>query len=338
MKKKKVNFVAFWLLIIILSFILFFQISCSIIFNDSFINKNQDIANKKSEININKNSKENQNFSLDDTNKINSESKDNENDFNKNSSDELKNSDTDQYKLYENENFNDEGFTVVNIIDGDTVELKNKMRLRLIGINTPESDMYFYEEAKKFMEILVKDKQVKLERDVTNKDIYGRYLRYVYLPNLFVNLEMVKCGFANAYTCPPDIKYTQLFLEAERNAREHEIGLWQKSPTEVLQVNLNYDAQGKDNENLNGEWVSIKNIGTKDISLNGWTLKDAGTNIYKFKNIIIKPQQTIFLYTGFGKNTNTKFYWNLNTPVWNNDHDTLYLRDNKGLLVYIYNY
>jgi len=239
---------------------------------------------------------------------------------------------------FENENFTDSSFSVNKVIDGDTIELKNNMRIRLIGINTPEKDMYFYEESKGFMEILVSGKQVKLERDTTDKDMYGRYLRYVYLPDIFVNLEMIKSGFANAYTYPPDVKYTDIFIEAQRSARESKSGLWQKSFSEVLEVVLNYNAEGPDTENLNGEWASIKNLGPQILSLGGWTLKDAGTNIYKFGKYDLKPGNTVFLYTGSGKVTDEKFYWNSPTPIWNNEHDTLYIRNSEGLLVYLFDY
>jgi micrococcal nuclease len=336
---KKFNKITFYFLLLISVLILFLQISCSLIYAENI--KDQSI-NKNNKGNFETPStvlKDNANSSQTENSKSDFSDKENQTEFSNNKTDSTSKEDAlNQSELYENEDFKDPGFTVVKVIDGDTIELKNKMRIRLIGINTPEKDMYFYEEAKEFMKILVQNKQVKLERDVTNKDIYGRYLRYVYLPDLFVNLEMIRCGFANAYTYPPDVKYTYKFLEAERAARENEAGLWQKSPTEVLNITLNYDAEGKDTENLNGEWVSIKNIGLKSLYLNGWTLKDAGTNIYKFKNIIIKPQETVFLYTGFGKDTNEKLYWNSDTPVWNNEHDTLYLRDEKGFLVYIYNY
>lgn len=239
---------------------------------------------------------------------------------------------------FENYNYLDSAFTVTKVIDGDTIDLKNNMRLRLVGINTPEKDMYYFEEAKVFMEILVLGKQVKLEKDITDKDMYGRYLRYVYLPDIFVNLEMVKSGFANAYTYPPDVKYTEKFLEAERNARANNAGLWEKSPTEVLEVVLNYDADGKDNENVNGEWVEIKNIGLKTLNLKNWTLKDLGTNIYKFDSYILEPDKTVFLYSGSGTDTAGRLFWNSTAPIWNNEHDTLYIRDNNGLLVYLYNY
>src|SRR4030065_917928 len=98
------------------------------------------------------------------------------------------------------------GMFVKEVIDGDTIVLSNGSRVRLIGINTPEYGMYFFEEAREVLEAIVLEREVSLEKDITDKDKYGRLLRYVYTGNLFVNLEMGKRGFANAYTYPTDVK------------------------------------------------------------------------------------------------------------------------------------
>jgi len=84
---------------------------------------------------------------------------------------------------------------------------------------------------------LVDGKTVRLEKDITDKDKYGRLLRYIYVdPSassgqaIFVNLELVKQGFAFSYTYPPDIKYQAEILAAEREAREAGRGLWKACP------------------------------------------------------------------------------------------------------------
>jgi len=169
-------------------------------------------------------------------------------------------------------------------------------------------------------------------------DKYGRLLRYVYTGNLFVNLEMVARGFANTYTYPPDVRYTEVFLEAERQARMNNLGLWEKSKVGVVNIDLNYDADGNDNLNLNDEYVVIKNTGAGPVSIYGWTVKDSGTGIYKFGEYSLESGSTIYLYTGSGSDGEGKFYWGSSKPIWNNDHDTLYLRDREGLLMEIYNY
>jgi len=77
------------------------------------------------------------------------------------------------------------------------------------------------------------DKEVHLEKDISDKDRYGRLLRYVYLPALpsgegdfFVNDYLVRQGFARTATFPPDVKFSERFLDAEREAHENSRGLW----------------------------------------------------------------------------------------------------------------
>ncbi len=232
----------------------------------------------------------------------------------------------------------DVGYKVIEVIDGDTIVLSNNEHVRLIGINTPESERYFYREAKEILRLLVLNKNIRLEKDVDDKDAYGRLLRYVYVGDLFVNLEMVKRGFANVFTFPPNVKYTDKFIEAEREARTNEIGLWEKSNSSNIEININYDAEGDDRINLNGEYVIFKNNNNLDINLGGWTVKDLSTNIYDFGKIIFKSGSNLTLFSGKGSDLQNKLYWNSTIPVWNNDHDTLYLRDAGGLIVELYNY
>ena len=229
-------------------------------------------------------------------------------------------------------------YKVIEVIDGDTIVLSNNEHVRLIGINTPESERYFYGEAKEVLKLLVLNKNVRLEKDVDDRDTYGRLLRYVYIGNLFVNLEMVKRGFANVFTFPPNIKYTDKFIEAEREARTNDIGLWEKSNSSNIEININCDAEGDDRINLIGEYVIFKNNNNFDINLGGWTVKDLSTNIYDFGKIIFKRDSKLTLFSGKGSDSENKLYWNSPKPIWNNDHDTLYLRDADGLIVQLYNY
>jgi micrococcal nuclease len=229
-------------------------------------------------------------------------------------------------------------YKVIEVIDGDTLVLSNNEHVRLIGINTPESERYFYGEAKEVLKLLVLNKNVRLEKDVDDRDTYGRLLRYVYIGNLFVNLEMVKRGFANVFTFPPNVKYTDKFIEAERKARTNEIGLWEKSNSSNIEININCDAEGDDKINLNGEYVIFKNNNKFDINLGGWTVKDLSINIYDFKKIIFKSGSNLILFSGKGSDSENKLYWNSTKPIWNNDHDTLYLRDADGFIVQLYNY
>ncbi len=112
------------------------------------------------------------------------------------------------------------------VIDGDTLELATKERVRLIGIDTPEKGEMFYEEAKAKLKELIESKEVRLEKDVSEKDRYGRLLRYVYVEDTFVNLEMVRQGYAKVSTYSPDVRHAEEFRAAEREARENKRCLW----------------------------------------------------------------------------------------------------------------
>jgi len=118
---------------------------------------------------------------------------------------------------------------VTRVIDGDTmeVELNGKVyKVRYIGINSPEYNQPYGDEATQANSSLVLGKTVILEKDVSETDKYGRLLRYVYVGNLFVNAHLVKYGWAQASTYPPDVKYSDLFVSLEREARENNLGCW----------------------------------------------------------------------------------------------------------------
>jgi micrococcal nuclease len=120
---------------------------------------------------------------------------------------------------------------VVSITDGDTfrIELNEEVRIvRLIGMDTPELRPLecFGNEALAELERLIENQQVVLEKDVRNTDRYGRLLRYVYVGDIFVNKHLVLEGFASTASFPPDIKYQEQLIEAEREARENGRGLW----------------------------------------------------------------------------------------------------------------
>lgn len=129
---------------------------------------------------------------------------------------------------------------VVSVVDGDTIKVEfggAQYTIRLIGINTPETVHpskpveWMGPEASEANKRLVEGQVVYLEKDVSETDRYGRLLRYVYLVDgLFVNAELVRLGYAQVSTYPPDVRYTDLFLEMQQEARESERGLWGPTP------------------------------------------------------------------------------------------------------------
>ena len=97
----------------------------------------------------------------------------------------------------------------MRVIDGDTIEVSiegKAYRVRYIGIDTPETGEWMAAEATAMNKKLVGGKVVKLEKDVSETDKYGRLLRYVWVGNLMVNAEQVRLGCAQVSTYPPDVK------------------------------------------------------------------------------------------------------------------------------------
>jgi len=123
-------------------------------------------------------------------------------------------------------------YSVIRVIDGDTIEIEGGYKVRYIGIDTPETvhpskpvECFGIEASNKNKE-LVEGKRVRLEKDVSETDKYGRLLRYIWVGDVFVNDYLVRQGYAYAYTYPPDIKYSEQFVEAQREAKENSRGLW----------------------------------------------------------------------------------------------------------------
>ncbi len=120
---------------------------------------------------------------------------------------------------------------VIQVIDGDTIIIEGDYRVRYIGIDTPEIrptvEAYGLEAWQANRE-LVEGKEVRLERDVSETDRYGRLLRYVYVDDVFVNAELVRQGLAEVKFYPPDTKYQDYFEELEAAARKAGLGMWAK--------------------------------------------------------------------------------------------------------------
>lgn len=122
---------------------------------------------------------------------------------------------------------------VVRVIDGDTLMFEDEVRVRLLGIDTPERGECFYEESKKYVEDLIEGEVVRIEKDISGSDRVGRLLRYVYVPSdspeeddLFLQDHLVREGYANILPVAPDNRYRDLLSSAREEARTKGKGLW----------------------------------------------------------------------------------------------------------------
>ena len=118
------------------------------------------------------------------------------------------------------------------MVDGDTLLLDRNERVRLIGVDTPESVdprrpvERFGKEASDFTKRMADGKKVRLDYDRDRKDRFGRTLAYVHLEDgTFLNAEIVKQGYGHAYVQFP-FKYLEEFRGYEREAQEAQRGLW----------------------------------------------------------------------------------------------------------------
>tara|TARA_Y100000294_G_C8456964_1_gene296973 strand:- start:50 stop:688 length:639 start_codon:yes stop_codon:yes gene_type:complete len=137
-------------------------------------------------------------------------------------------------------------FKVIKIIDGDTIVIEGGEVVRYIGIDTPEIGQEggdcFAQEAWDINRELVEGKEVKLIKDVSERDKYGRLLRYVWIDGIFVNQYLVRNGYASAATFPPDVKYADDFAEFQKQARQENLGLWDSCQINGIVCSVNvYD-------------------------------------------------------------------------------------------------
>ncbi|AMW33250.1 micrococcal nuclease [Fervidobacterium changbaicum] len=135
---------------------------------------------------------------------------------------------------------------VVEVIDGDTIKVDlggEKYKVRLIGVNTPETNHPvkrvepYGPEAKAFTKKILTGRKVYLEFDVQEKDRYGRLLAYVWLEKpsqitddeirtKMFNAILLLEGYAQVMTIQPNVKYVDYFLRYQREALEAGKGLW----------------------------------------------------------------------------------------------------------------
>ncbi|MEM4406424.1 MAG: thermonuclease family protein [Candidatus Methanomethylicaceae archaeon] len=126
---------------------------------------------------------------------------------------------------------------VVSVVDGDTFDCRfgwlRTEKIRLIGVDTPETKHpakgieYYGKEASNFTKKMLSGKEIGLEYDVQKLDKYNRVLVYAYLEDgRMFNALLVREGYAQAATYPPNVKYQKLLVDLQKEARENNRGLW----------------------------------------------------------------------------------------------------------------
>ncbi|MBI5157240.1 MAG: lamin tail domain-containing protein [Acidimicrobiia bacterium] len=227
---------------------------------------------------------------------------------------------------------------VTEVLDGDSIAVVVGGRddeLRLLGINAPEPDECFADEARALLATVARDRIVIVG---DGRDQFGRILGYAYRGADNLNQWMLASGGALATT--PDHDLLPDFLAAEQDAELRGIGMWAEgicasaAASGVSIYEVEFDAPGRDDENPNGEYVIIANEGDP-ANLTGWMLRDeSSAHRYAFPDgTVLGFGKFLVVRSGCGDDTAEDLYWCAEGAVWNNDGDTALLIDPDGAYV-----
>ncbi len=252
--------------------------------------------------------------------------------------------------------------TVTGVADGDTFDISWDSigdaplddsndpitRIRVVGVDTNELDTNecLAQDAKDRLEqLLPNGTPVRLEaqdkNSISNSGPQTRALRHVFIgaslnTNLATQLISEGMGLPASFSDEPD--YKQQYYEAGEQAMIDKVGLWQEgvcggSPASwpELSVYVNYDAEGDDTQNVNGEYIELQNNSSSQLDISNWTLRGSarlnGATRTLPLNRHVAANGVHRIYSGTGTNTSTKTYLGLSDPWLNNIIDVLYIRD-----------
>jgi micrococcal nuclease len=195
--------------------------------------------------------------------------------------------------------------SLIQAVDGDTIDTELG-RVRLLGINTPEKNQPFYNEAKDFLS-WYESKRVKVA--LIGKDKYGRWLGYLFFNGELVNKKILEKGLANLYVYDKDSNFNDL-ESAENYARQNENGIWKKSGNYGCLSIVSFRYLDEDYEE-NKEQLILNNS-CKEFAV---IIKDDANHIYD-ENISSGLWQKNFSH------------------IWNDEGDTIFIRDESGLILF----
>lgn len=246
--------------------------------------------------------------------------------------------------------------TVTRIVDGDTflanVPGTGTVRVRLLGIQAPESGTCNSRPSRQSLRDLVLDQQVRLSSD--DPSSIGKELRplrfaEVYTDNgwLDVGGEQLRRGHALWLPKAREPRNNNAYQLAVREAMANHAHLWDPTfcgagpdQAAVLRMWVESNPPGPDRHNLNGEWIRIHNAGTTAVDLTNWKLRDSSLNQrLKFAaGSVVAPGETMRVHVGSGEDEPLVRYWGLSKPLFTDARriggqwigDGAYLKDTHG--------
>ena len=239
--------------------------------------------------------------------------------------------------------------TVREVIDGDTIVLRDGRKVRYLGINAPEHGQPYAQEATNSNRRLVSGLPVRLEFDQAREDRHGRLLAYVYATKCevrgakcgeetLVNEQLLAEGLAHVFFMPPNTRYAERFLQVQEKAHTAKRGMWKavRGPLKITRIEPKGNAE--EGKEALGEFVRIANVSDQSLDVSGYSIADRDGHRYEFPSAQLRPGYVLTLVTGEGQDRRdhagpVTLYWNRRAGVWNDRGDTAYLRDPKGEVV-----
>jgi micrococcal nuclease len=238
---------------------------------------------------------------------------------------------------------------VLRVVDGDTLEVRSPVdglteRVRLVGIDAPERTECWADEATAAL-TLQAGRMVTLERDVSDRDRYGRLLRSIRdAAGQDVAGALLDGGHVIARSYPPDTTRDAEYRVRQESARTAGLGLWAedacgavgpRAVADSIGITIQADPPGDDTLVPNDEWVAFTNLGSSDLDLTEWQVRDeSASHRYRFGRTVLAPGEHVTLHTGCGMDSVTDRHWCVTgSAVLNNGGDTVFLLDPLGTMV-----
>ncbi len=247
--------------------------------------------------------------------------------------------------------------TVEAVIDGDTIRVITggvEADVRLLGVNAPEVEECYGDQARTELTDLLGDFEIVMLPGAEDTDPFGRLLRYVYVDGpddtTFVNEQLVVAGAAVALQNGHE--FQDEFKALEDRAYASGRGMWgtfvcghpesgvAPDRPQLRVDGVSFDPPGPDGDALDAEWVELVNESYTSVDLGGWVIRDeSSSNRLEIpRGTSLAPGNTIRIVTGCGTSGPSAVFWCADSPVWNNDGDTVIVQDHLGNVVERYVY
>jgi endonuclease YncB( thermonuclease family) len=246
------------------------------------------------------------------------------------------------------------------VADGDTVDVRldggGTRRVRFTAINTTELTRYSHKPSRRRGECHAVAATNRLERMIrashwrvrllaqhASSRSRNRLLRVLEVRSgghwRDAGAAQLRAGMALWLPRPDEPAWNDEYSGIAKRAAARGVGLYDtdscgRGPAAGarLQVHVNWDAAGVDRENVNGEWIEVRNLGSRQVKVGHWRVKDSDLKQYRLPSwATVPPHGSTFVHVGRGRSHGNHFYWGLGRALFDNEHgDGGYLFDPQG--------